>query len=125
MKKALVFITSCFLFAFISCIGSSNSDSTIDNGIRCSIMAEDFVKSKLKYPNEVKFNTNQYVHEVEGSEAIVLNKFTAKNSFGVESNFVYKIWLSFNGGDWTEINNWSYSKLIIENSDTGEKQIYR
>ena len=124
MKKVL-FLCMLFLVAFVSCIGPSNHDSTIDNGTRCSIMAEDFVKSKLKYPNEVRFNTDQFVHEVEGTQAIVLNKFTAKNSFGVESNFAYKIWLSFNGGDWSDINNWSYSKLIIENSDTGEQEIYR
>ena len=94
----------------------------IHDGTKCAIISEEFVKSKLNYPLESKFRTSTHVHEVESDQAIILNKFTTKNAFGVTSEYVYKIWMNFNGGEWEDINNWSYSKLIIENTATGEKQ---
>ncbi|HBB00737.1 MAG: hypothetical protein A2W86_11835 [Bacteroidetes bacterium GWD2_45_23] len=106
--------------------GSKSSVSSfIYDGNKCAIISEDFVKSKLKFPLESKIKTSTHVHEVEGDQAIVINKFTTKNAFGVTSEYVYKIWMNFNGGDWKDIKNWSYSKLIIENTATGEKQIFK
>lgn len=102
---------------------SSSVEEVLNKGSKCSIMSQDFVKSKLKYPEEVNFEQMGYVHEREGVYAIILNKFTAKNGFGVEISYVYKIWLKFNGGDWSDINNWEYKKLIIEGSD-GSKEIF-
>ena len=103
---------------------NSSLDQILNDGTKCAIMSEDFVKATLTYPKESKFKTSSHSHEVEGGQAVVMNKFKKKNAFGVTSEHVYKIWMTFNGGEWNDINNWSYTKLIIENSSTGEQYQY-
>lgn len=93
----------------------------IYDGTKCAIISEDFVKSKMMYPRETKFKTSTHVHEVEGNKAVVLNKFHSKNSFGVKVDYIYKIWMTHNGNDWTDINNWTMIKLVIESPSTGEQ----
>ncbi|GHV27483.1 hypothetical protein FACS1894176_09440 [Bacteroidia bacterium] len=94
------------------------------NKNRAYITAQDFVKQKLNYPKEAEFNSN-VVHETDGyGKCIVLGKVTAKNAFGVRTEYVYKIWLSHNGGDWTTLSNWSYSKLIIEDTKTQKQTVF-
>ena len=114
MKKVLLLAVMAILL--ISCNNTSKIP-ILDDGNKCAIMSEDFVKSKLKYPEETDFQTSSFVHEREGCAAIILNRFTSKNGFGVTITYTYKIWLQFKGGEWNDINNWSYDKLIIEGSD--------
>jgi len=91
---------------------------------KCYITAQSFVKAKLKFPKEAKFDKN-VVHETNGSgNAIILGKVTSKNAFGVQSEYVYKIWIKHNGKDWAEIRNWSMTKLILENPSTGEQSVF-
>ena len=87
MKKLLLFV----LLIVSSSIIYAQSD-TYKKGSRCFIVSQDYVKSKMNYPKSVKFNRN-YVHETDGyGDAVVLAKFSAKNSFGMEKDYVYKIW---------------------------------
>lgn len=99
----------------------ASSSNILYDGTKCAIISEDFVKSKMNFPKETKIKTSGHVHEVENGKAVILNKFTTKNAFGVEIEYVYKIWMSFTGGEWEDIENWSYSRLIIENTATGEQ----
>ena len=89
-------------------------------------MSEDFVKQHLQYPLTVKFQ-----HDVvwkpdhnDRQRATLLKKFTAKNGFGVPSEYVYKIDISYSGGDWMDLKNWRCNHLIIENVATGEQSVY-
>lgn len=94
------------------------------NKNRAFIIAQDFVKKKLNHPKEAKFY-NDVVHETNGySNCIVLGRVDAKNSFGVTTSYVYKIWLNHNGKEWTDINNWVFTKLIIENSNTEKQSVF-
>lgn len=105
-------------------ISDFHNSSIIYDAYKCAIISEDFVKSKLNFPLESKIVTSAHIHEVNGNEAIIINKFNAKNAFGVTTEYVYKIWMSFNGGEWEDMYNWSYSKLIIENTSTGEQKVF-
>jgi hypothetical protein len=88
------------------------------------ITSQNFVKEYVKYPNTVKFLNTSAVHETDGyGKCIVLAKFTAKNAYGIESEYIYKIWLTDKGGDWTENDKCECTKLLIENVGTGEKNI--
>lgn len=115
MKKVL--LIGVIMVLLVGCNTASSKKDIIESGTKCAIISEDFVKAKLKYPEESDFKTRGYVHEVEGSTAIILNKFTAKNSFGVNVSYTYKIWLEFYGGEWEVVDNWRCKKLIIEGSD--------
>lgn len=92
---------------------------------KASIIAQDFVKSKLNYPLESDFDDLGYSGEDLGNNRFkVLQKFTTKNAFGVTSEYIYKIFIQYHGGEWEDVNNWDYGQLIIENTATEEQKIF-
>jgi hypothetical protein len=114
------------LLVFVACLSLSlfAQADAYQSKYKAYIIAQDFVKQKFKYPKEAKFDSN-VVHETNGYEkCIVLGKVTAKNAFGVHTEYVYKIWLEHNGKEWTDLNNWTYTKLILEDSATGEQSVF-
>lgn len=118
MKRILV------LLVVTLSLGAYSQNNTYLDKNKCYITAQDFVKMKLKFPKEAKFDKN-VVHETNGyGSAIVLGKVTAKNGFGVMSEYVYKIWINHNGRDWTDIDNWSMERLILEDSSTKKQQVF-
>lgn len=81
-----------------------------DAKINPCVMSEDFIKKDLRYPNTAKFSTFNCSSEQNGDGSYtVLRKVSAKNAFGVESDFIYKVRIGFTGGNEVDINNW---KLI-------------
>lgn len=119
MKKVLL-----VLFVLVLNAGVFAQSNVYRDKSKCYITAQDFIKQKLKYPKEAKFDRN-VVHETDGyGSAILLGKVTAKNAFGIQSEYVYKIWLDHNGKDWTELRNWTMKKLIMEDVSTGEQKVY-
>lgn len=99
-------------------------NDVLNNKSKCTFIAQEFVKSKLNNPNTFLVKSSSSIHELNNNQVYVSNNFIANNVFGIENNYVYKIWLNFKGGEWDDINNWSYSKLVLQNSNTGEVQIY-
>jgi len=103
----------------------SKTPISYNNKNHAYIASQDYVKAYVKYPNTVEFLNTGVVHETDGyGKCIVLAKFTAKNAYGVESEYVYKIWLTDKGGDWTEKDTWECTKLLIENASTREQNIF-
>lgn len=90
------------------------------------VISKDFVKKCVLYPSETKFiEPYGYVHEKTGqNECTVLGKFITKNTYGVKIEYVYKIWLTHNGDEWEDINNWQCPKLKIESVSTGETKVF-
>lgn len=122
MKKInLLFfpILICSLLFFVSC---EDNKVTLN---RAGIMSADFVKEKLTHPQDAEFNDFDIRGEqIDDTQFKVLRKFTAKNSFGVSTEYVYKCYMTYIGGesgDWADSNNWICSDLIIENVQTGEQ----
>lgn len=119
MRKFII-LAVMTVFCFIV---FSQTDS-YKNKNRAYIIAQDFVKKKLNHPKDAKFYSD-VVHETNGySNCIVLGKVDARNSYGANTSYVYKIWLNHNGKEWTDINNWVFTKLIIENSDTQKQSVF-
>lgn len=120
MKKRLLFASILLLTLSPS---FAQSDAYRDKS-KCFITAQDFVKSKLKYPKEARFDRS-VVHETNGvGSSILLGKVMAKNAIGIQTEYVYKIWLSHNGKDWTDSRNWSMTRLILEDSSTNEQTVF-
>lgn len=90
------------------------------------VISQDFVKKIVLYPRETKFiEPYGVVHEkTKQNECTIIGKFVTKNSYGVKIEYVYKAWLSHNGDEWEDINNWQCQKLIIESVNTGETKVY-
>lgn len=120
MKKLLLIIP---LFLVIS-LSMSAQYGTYRDKNKCAIISEDFIKLYLQHPKEAKFNNSQAIHEVVGSNGCtILNKVITKNSYGVKIEYTYKIWMRHNGGDWTDINNWSWTKIILEDNQGNQSII--
>ncbi len=121
MKKILLFL----LFAIA--IITSSCDDVVNMGRRASIISEDFVKDKVKYPATIDFDRLDYRWEpinYDETSGIVYKKFTTKNVFGVPVQFVYKIEMSFLGGEWEDTNNWTYKYIVVEEIPSGKKYYY-
>lgn len=118
MKRILLFLTAMFC---VTTISAQQIEET-----KATIISEDFVKKHVNYPLTVKFGRDVVwkPSQYNKQRATLLRKFTAKNDFGVPSEYVYKIDLIYNGGDWTELGNWTCYKLILEDTATGEQTIY-
>ena len=116
MKK--IFFLFVALLSFVAC---QDEGATLN---RAGIISENFVKDRLKFPAEVEFNKDIRGQELSDTTFIVYQKFNAKNAFGVKVSYVYKAKMVFLGGDWADINNWSYNQLIIENVSTGEQSVF-
>lgn len=103
MKKIILVLS---IFVFISC-GSSEPNPCL--------MSEDFIKQDLTFPDEAEFSSLDCTSEmnVDGSYTI-LRKISGKNAFGVQSSYIYKVTLSYNGGITTDINNWTLINIRSE-----------
>lgn len=115
MKKIILFIG---LVALLVGCGQSG-----DMGTKASVMSEDFVKEKLNYPATADFERNNVwePENEEGTEGVIMKKFTASNTFGVPIQYIYKIYMIYLGGEWTDINNWTYKYMIIEDTASGKQ----
>jgi len=119
MKKVILLAVMAMVFGNL--VAQSNSYM---NKNRAYIIAQDFVKSKLKYPKDADFYMD-VVHESKSyGTCILLGKVDAKNAYGMTTRYVYKIWLSHNGKEWTDKYNWKFTKLIIEDSNTQQQSIF-
>ncbi|WP_278035914.1 hypothetical protein [Flavobacterium nitratireducens] len=103
MKKIL------FLFLLINLISCGNPEPN-----PC-LISEDFIKTDLNYPDEAEFSSFDCSTETNSDGSYtVLRKISAKNAFGVQSSYVYKVKLSFNGGDALDSNNWNLISMQSE-----------
>ena len=104
MKKIILFLlTITFL---ISC-GSDEPNPCL--------MSEDFIKNDLKFPKEASMSVFDCSKETNSNGSYtILTKIGAKNSFGIEKEFIYKVTLSYNGGITTDISNWTLTNIQSE-----------
>jgi|SRR5690554_1252197 len=79
------------------------------------VMSEDFIKRDLRYPKTAKFSIfNCSSERNDDGSYTILRKVSAKNAFGVESEFVYKVRMGFTGGVDVDINNWKLIGIVSE-----------
>lgn len=79
------------------------------------IISKDFIKKDLHNPSTAEFSMLDCNKEksADGSY-IILRKVSAKNSFGVKKDFVYKVRLGFLGGNSSDIKNWKLISIASE-----------
>ena len=104
-----------FAFAFFGCDFGSSEDEQYR---KASIIAQDFVEEKMGSCN---FESLNYV----GEKTLVENRYKILQKFtkGGEQ-YVYRIYIQYNGGEWTDRKNWCYGELTIENTKTGQQYRY-
>lgn len=120
MKKHLFLIVLSLMFASVI---RANSNDRVDHH-RASTVSEELVKQKMHYLTDIKFNGDVGGKSIKNFKFIVYQKFTAKDTRGIRKFFFYKISMIYRGGDWTELENWTYDYLVIKDLDTGEQHKY-
>lgn len=122
MKILPMLLVLSFLICMTACSGGSQSSpqtssDKVDLG-KASIIAHDFVEEKM---GECDFEDLDY----RGEETLVPNRFKVLQKFTNNGEqYVYKIYVQYKGGEWEDINNWSYGELTIESTKTGKQFRY-
>lgn len=117
IKFSYLIAILCCIAILDSCVGSSSDEGANLN--RAAIIAQDIIKSE--------FNSNCDFDDmdVRGEETDVADRFKVYQKFSVDGqDYVYKIFIQYKGGDWSDKNNWTYGTLTIENVLTGEQKIF-
>lgn len=123
MRKIISFL---FGFSFIVVCSSCGNGTASDeaNLTRAAIIAQDFVKSN--FASDCDFSDldirGEAIENVPGRFK-VLQKFTSSRE-GYEQEYVYRIYIQHYGGDWTDVKNWDYGQLTIENTSTHKQFFY-
>ncbi len=125
MHKIISFIFGfCFIVVCSSCGNGTASQSDEADLTRAAIIAHDFVKSN--FASDCDFSEldirGEAIENVPGRFK-VLQKFTSSRD-GYEQEYVYRIYMQFYGGEWSDIHNWDYGQLTIENTSTGKQFFY-
>lgn len=119
MKKLLLLLGVVLLLG--------GCDASVGMRSKASVMSEDFVLQRLRYPATADFESLGVIWEPEneeGTKGVLIKKFTAKNAFGVPIQYIFKIKIEFLGGEWELIENWTYDYLIIEEIPSGKQEYY-
>lgn len=101
----------------ISNVDNNNSTqitSVINSKSKCTVMAEEFIKNRLKNPRSAHFYGGVVHEPVNRNTVKLLGKFSATNDFGGEKETHYRIIMKFNGNDWSENRNWEIISIDFE-----------
>lgn len=102
--------------------GSHNQDnsSTVDWS-EASVMSEYFIKSFMKFPDDVEFIKDSKNVNEEGNYVFkVTGRIKANNTFGQAVPYTYNIRIKYNGGEWSSKSNWSLLGGNLYNEATRE-----
>ncbi|PIR85230.1 hypothetical protein COU15_02415 [Candidatus Kaiserbacteria bacterium CG10_big_fil_rev_8_21_14_0_10_45_20] len=111
-------VIAVFVFIVISAGAGGENTSQQQSGVSDSqthIMAQNYVKQVLKSPSTADFSMFDYRYvDLGDGRHKVTSYVDAQNSFGAEVRSDYSVILSYNGGDWADIRNWTLRELIFD-----------
>lgn len=91
--------------------GSYDQD---ESGMAAQI-AQEYVKARLTHPSTADFQWTSISHKrIDASTYQIMQKFTAKNSYNLEIEYLYKIHLKYKGGISADSNNWEETYFKME-----------
>lgn len=98
---------------------SSSSYTTNVDIKKAAITAQDFVEDRLGKCNFPLLDVRG--EELSTNYFKVMQKFTRKAD---GEQYIYRIYIKYNGGEWEDRNNWTVNGLTIENTMTGRQYHY-
>ncbi len=133
MKKGILAVSVFVLvLLLLMCAGNSkrgNGGTTeveVVDWSEASTISELFLKSFLKFPDEVIFVDDSKKVIEEGNKIFkVTGRLKSKNSFGQYIPYTYNIRIKYNGGDWSDIRgglpvNWGFMGGNLYDESTRE-----
>ncbi len=122
-KKMKIITGIIYLFLFIWIVsalsGGDNPTETIQKtgatDSETHITAQSYVKKILKAPSTADFPLLDYSHfDLGNNKHKIVSYVDSQNSFGAQVRSNYSVTLSYNGGEWADINNWTLHELILD-----------
>jgi hypothetical protein len=123
-KKHSVWIVIFIIFLCVLglCMISQFSPNTGEDiggsPTRAKIMCESIIESRLKAPSTANFSgsldTKMYTIENQPDSYRIIGYVDAQNSFGAQIRNNYICDIKYNGGEWTDISNWTLLNLDME-----------
>jgi len=119
----LCIIFVCLGGVVIIGLSDSNNERTGASPIRASITCEDIIESRLVAPSTAKFASyyEQQIWTLGKNSGAYENAYRvtgyvdAQNSFGALIRTYYTCDISYNGGEWTDLRNWTLLNLDMDN----------
>ena len=120
-KKMKIIVGILWLFVFIIFISalSGGSDSTGTGEVEITdskvhIMSKSYVENVLKSPSTANFPSYDYsFFDLGDNKYKIVSYVDSQNGFGAQVRSDYLVTLSYNSGDWADINNWTLHELIF------------
>ena len=118
----LAIIVICLCGVSIALISSDDENSGASRS-RASIICEDIVKGQLVAPSTAKFASysEQQIWTLGKESGAYKNAYRvtgyvdAQNSFGAQIRTYYTCDISYNGGEWSDLRNWTLLNLDMNN----------
>jgi hypothetical protein len=108
------------LFFILALSSKSGKDDVVDWS-EASVMSESFIKSFMKFPDDVTFiKESRNVNEEGNGVFKITGRLKANNTFGQAVPYTYNIRIQYKGGDWTSKGNWSFLGGNLYNEATQE-----
>jgi hypothetical protein len=106
----------CLLFVLIVIVGfiiyTCSGDTKVSES-EAWIIAKDYVESNLKAPSTADFS-GEYSFKKEGENTFtIVSAVDAENVFGAKLRKPWRVKLTYNGGEWTDKNNWTLLDIEI------------
>jgi hypothetical protein len=118
-------------FIIVWCCAGSTTKQEENNKVdetEASVISESFIKSFIKFPDDVVFikETKRVINEGNYTFKIT-GRVKANNSFGQAVPYTYNIRIKYNGGDWAEFRgghpvNWTLVGGNLYNEATQDFQ---
>jgi len=119
----LSIILVCLCGVVVIGLSDSDNESTGASPSRASIICEDIIESRLVAPSTAKFASyyEQQIWTLGKNSGTYENAYRvrgyvdAQNSFGALIRTYYTCDISYNGGEWTDLRNWTLLNLDMDN----------
>lgn len=110
----IVFLVLCL----ISQLSKNDGEDSGGTANRAKIMCESIIEAQLKAPSTAKFSgtsaTRMYLIKNQPNAYRIIGYVDAQNSFGAQIRTPYTCDIKYNGGEWTDITNWTLLSLDME-----------
>jgi predicted nucleic acid-binding Zn ribbon protein len=120
-QKIIIGVVWVFLiFMIISAFsgGDSPTETVQETGVtdtQVYITSKGFVEPVLKSPSSADFPFADYrFFDLGDDKYKIVSYVDAQNSFGADIRSDYSVILSYNGGEWADIDNWTLHELVFD-----------
>ena len=113
-----IIVVVFFVIMFSSLGGGDDTpkpEQTTASDTQAHIMAENYVEQVLKSPSTADFPSFDYNHfDLGNNKHKIVSYVDSQNGFGAMVRSDWSVILTYNGGEWTNMSNWTLNELVFD-----------